>query len=73
MTKLFLKLARAMPCFFQTHQFMLEDLDYVEAIENMIQTQSVNAEYAVSVTGDNFSQIVCFPWMMTICVSVQLM
>ena len=42
---------------FQTHQFMLEDLDYVEAIENMIQTQSVNAEYAVSVTGDNFSQM----------------
>lgn len=42
---------------FQTHQFMLEDLDYVEAITNMIQTQSVNAEYAVSVTGDNFSQM----------------
>ena len=42
---------------FQTHQFMLEDLDYVEAITNMIQTQSVNAEYAVGVTGDNFSQM----------------
>jgi phosphotransferase system enzyme I (PtsI) len=42
---------------FQTHQFMLEDLDYVEAITNMIQTQSVNAEYAVSITGDNFSQM----------------
>lgn len=42
---------------FQTHQFMLEDLDYVEAITNMIKTQSINAEYAVSATGDNFSQM----------------
>ena len=42
---------------FQVHQMMLEDLDYVEAIVNMIHTQSVNAEYAVSVTGDNFSQM----------------
>lgn len=42
---------------FQVHQMMLDDLDYVEAITNMITTQQVNAEYAVAATGDNFSQM----------------
>ena len=42
---------------FQVHQMMLDDLDYVEAITNMITTQGVNAEYAVGTTGDNFSQM----------------
>lgn len=42
---------------FQVHQMMLDDLDYVEAITNMITTQSINAEYAVGTTGDNFSQM----------------
>lgn len=42
---------------FQVHQMMLEDLDYVEAITNMITTQNINAEYAVGTTGDNFSQM----------------
>lgn len=42
---------------FEVHQMMLDDLDYVEAITNMIRTQNVNAEYAVAVTGDNFSEI----------------
>ena len=27
---------------------MLEDLDYVESIENIIRTQDVNAEYAIA-------------------------
>ena len=35
---------------FQVHQMMLDDLDYVEAITNMITTQQVNAEYAVAAT-----------------------
>lgn len=39
---------------FQMHQMMLEDLDYVEAILHIITGQHVNAEYAVSVTADNF-------------------
>lgn len=39
---------------FSVHQVMLEDEDYLEAIENMIRTQMVNAEYAVATTGDNF-------------------
>lgn len=42
---------------FQVHQMMLDDLDYEEAITNMITTQQVNAEYAVAATGDNFSQM----------------
>nr|WP_288885764.1 phosphoenolpyruvate--protein phosphotransferase [uncultured Blautia sp.] len=42
---------------FEIHQMMLEDDDYRESVENMIRTQKVNAEYAVAVTGDNFSQM----------------
>lgn len=42
---------------FQVHQMMLDDLDYVESITNMIETQEVNAEFAVASTGDNFSQM----------------
>ncbi len=42
---------------FEVHQMMLDDLDYVESIINMIRTQEVNAEFAVAVTGDNFSKM----------------
>ena len=42
---------------FEVHQMMLDDLDYIESITNMIDTQKVNAEYAVATTGDNFSQM----------------
>lgn len=42
---------------FDVHQMMLDDLDYVESIVNIIETQSVNAEFAVATTGDNFSQM----------------
>lgn len=42
---------------FEVHQMMLEDEDYLEAIHNMVRTEQVNAEYAVAVTGDNFSQV----------------
>ena len=42
---------------FEIHMMMLEDDDYNESIENIIKTQSVNAEYAVAVTSDNFSQM----------------
>lgn len=40
---------------FDVHKMMLDDLDYVEAIEACIRTDSVNAEYAVTVTGEEFS------------------
>lgn len=42
---------------FEVHQMMLDDLDYQESITNMIQNETVNAEYAVAVTGDNFSEM----------------
>ena len=42
---------------FEVHQMMLEDEDYVDSITNIITTQEVNAEYAVAITSDNFSQM----------------
>lgn len=39
---------------FEIHQMMLQDEGFVEAIESIITTQSVNAEYAVATTADNF-------------------
>lgn len=40
---------------FEIHIMMLDDEDYNESIENIIDTQKVNAEYAVAVTSDNFA------------------
>ena len=42
---------------FEIHQMMLDDGDYNESVENIIETQKVNAEYAVAVTGGNFAQM----------------
>lgn len=42
---------------FEIHQMMLDDGDYVDSIENIIKGQSVNAEYAVGVTADNFAEM----------------
>ncbi|MBQ3515927.1 MAG: phosphoenolpyruvate--protein phosphotransferase [Lachnospiraceae bacterium] len=42
---------------FEIHMMMLEDLDYNDSICNIIETQSVNAEYAVAVTSDNFAEM----------------
>lgn len=42
---------------FEIHQMMIEDEDYNESITSIIETQSVNAEYAVAVTADNFSEM----------------
>ncbi len=42
---------------FNIHRMMLEDRDYLESIENIIETELINAEYAVAVTGDNFSKM----------------
>ncbi|MGM9529890.1 MAG: phosphoenolpyruvate--protein phosphotransferase [Phascolarctobacterium sp.] len=41
----------------KVHQMMLEDLDYIEAIEGLIREQSVIAEYAVQTTASNFAAI----------------
>ncbi|HBN10938.1 MAG TPA: phosphoenolpyruvate--protein phosphotransferase [Ruminococcus sp.] len=42
---------------FAIHQMMLEDDDYTSSISNIITSQKVNAEYAVAVTSDNFSEM----------------
>lgn len=42
---------------FEIHQMMLQDDDYLDSIKNMITAQSVNAEYAVATTGDNFAEM----------------
>lgn len=42
---------------FEIHMMMLDDDDYNESIIGIIETQQVNAEYAVAVTADNFSKM----------------
>ena len=42
---------------FEVHAMMLEDDDYNDSVKNIITSQKVNAEYAVGVTGDNFSEM----------------
>jgi phosphotransferase system enzyme I (PtsI) len=42
---------------FEIHMMMIEDDDYNDSIRNIIETQMVNAEYAVAVTSDNFSEM----------------
>ncbi len=42
---------------FEVHQMMLEDDDYLESVEDIIKNESMNAEYAVSTTGENFSEM----------------
>ena len=40
---------------FEIHQMMLDDDDYLEAIQGIIETQGASAEYATEATGENFS------------------
>ena len=40
---------------FEIHIMMIDDDDYNDSIQNIIETQNVNAEYAVAVTSDNFA------------------
>ena len=42
---------------FEVHQMMLEDDDYNDSVKSIIETQMVNAEYAVATTGDNFASM----------------
>ncbi len=51
------EVGEASAAIFEVHQMMLEDDDYLDSIQNMIQTEMVNAEYAVAVTGDNFAEM----------------
>lgn len=40
---------------FEIHQMLLEDEDYTDFLKNIVTSQQVNLEYAISVTADNFS------------------
>lgn len=40
---------------FEIHQMMLDDEDYVDAIETLIKTENATAEYAVTAAGSSFS------------------
>ncbi len=42
---------------FEIHRMMLDDEDYNDSINSIIENQSVNAEYAVAVTADNFADM----------------
>ncbi len=42
---------------FEIHRMMLDDDDYNESVNSIIESQSVNAEYAVAVTADNFAEM----------------
>lgn len=51
------EVGEAKAAIFEIHQMMLDDDDYIESIYSIIESQSVNAEYAVAVTADNFGEM----------------
>lgn len=50
------KLGEQNAVLFQIHQMMLDDPDYVDAINNVIRTEKANAEYAVDTVARRFEQ-----------------
>ncbi len=61
LTDLYKKACKDVGCanaaIFEIHQLMLEDADYVESVTHIIKSQLVNADYAIAVSGENFSNI----------------
>lgn len=61
LTKLYEKavteVGEACAAIFEVHQMLLEDEDFAESVREIIRGEEVNAEYAVAVTGDNFSGV----------------
>ena len=55
--KAFREVGEANAQIFEIHMMMVEDDDYNESIYNIIRNDSVNAEFAVATTGDNFSRM----------------
>ena len=51
------EVGEASAAIFEVHQMMLEVEDFCDAVWNMIHTELVHAEYAVAVTGNNFSKM----------------
>lgn len=42
---------------FEVHRMLLEDEDFLDSVRNLIENDLVDAEYAVSVAGDNFAEM----------------
>lgn len=42
---------------FEIHKMMIEDTDYYSSVVNIIETQTMNSEYAVAETSENFSRM----------------
>lgn len=55
--KAVVEVGEASAAIFEVHQMMLDDEDFVDSITEIINGECVNAEYAVAVTGDNFSEM----------------
>jgi len=55
--KAVLEVGKADAMIFEVHQMMIEDPQYLESVKTIIQSQQVNAEFAVDKTAQNLSQI----------------
>lgn len=53
--KALVEVGEASAAIFEAHQMMIEDDDYTESVEHIIENQRVNAEYAVACTADNYA------------------
>jgi len=51
------EIGEAEAAIFETHIMMLDDQDYLDSINNIIESQMVCADYAVASTGTNFSRM----------------
>jgi len=51
------EVGEASAAIFEVHQMMLQDDDYLDSILGIIRDQEVNAEYAVAITGERFSDM----------------
>ena len=51
------EVGQASAMIFEVHKMMLDDLDYIESVTHIIESQKVNSEYAVACTSDNFSDM----------------
>ena len=56
--KAFRELGESGAKIFAAYQVMVDDEDYIASVKSIIETESVNAEYAVSATGEHFAKMV---------------
>ncbi|MDE7194241.1 MAG: phosphoenolpyruvate--protein phosphotransferase [Oscillospiraceae bacterium] len=55
--KALVKVGEANASIFEIHIMLVDDEDYNESVYSILESQRVNAEYAVAVTADNFAQM----------------